>query len=167
VSGWWIHDDYRQLQAQLLNCEPGVECARRFPSAAAVLAALGREPAPDAILLDVEMPGMTGIEAIKPVKKLAPSASVLMLTTFFGDYVVHKQLRGGTGRAATSGARVGAGATKARRRRHKIPPPDAALGDGVFAARKLPPLFVNDIVPLFLTPGAKNARWLRARWIFC
>jgi hypothetical protein len=63
------------------------------------------------------------------------------------DCPVDKQLLGGTGRAATSSARVGAGATKTKGRRHKIPSPDAALGDGVFAARKPPPLFVNRIIP--------------------
>jgi len=60
------------------------------------------------------------------------------------DCPVEKQLLGGTGRAATSSARVGAGATKTR---HNIPSPDAAPGDGVFAARKPPPLFVNRTIP--------------------
>ena len=59
--------------------------------------------------------------------------------------------RGGTGRAATSSARVGAGATKTNPRHHLIPSPDAALGDGVFAARKPPPLFAIRIMPLILT----------------
>jgi DNA-binding NarL/FixJ family response regulator len=77
------NDDYRQLQAQLLNFVPGVKCAHHFSSAEAVLSTLAKEPSPDAILLDVEMPGMSGIQAIKPIKKLAPSTSVLMHTTFY------------------------------------------------------------------------------------
>jgi len=85
LNVWLVddNDDYRQLQAQLLNSVPGVKCARHFSSAEAVLSALAKEPLPDAVLLDVEMPGMTGIQAIKPIKKLAPSTSVLIHTTFY------------------------------------------------------------------------------------
>jgi hypothetical protein len=51
---------------------------------------------------------------------------------------------------------------KQRDPRRSFLSPDAALGDGGFAARKLPPLFVNDIVPLksnlWLT---ENGFWLK------
>ena len=80
----WLVDDgahFRQFMAQLLNLEQGVECACHFSSAKAVLRALQEKP-PDAILLDVEMPGINGIEAIQSIQQLAPSTAVLMLTTF-------------------------------------------------------------------------------------
>ena len=80
----WLVDDQdriRQPLAQLLNMEPGVACLRDFSSAPAVLLAL-REQTPDVILLDVEMPGMSGIEAVRPIKTLAPATMVLMLTAF-------------------------------------------------------------------------------------
>jgi DNA-binding NarL/FixJ family response regulator len=83
------HDSFRELMAKLLNMEPGVKCPRHFPSAESVLLAL-REQTPDVILLDVEMPGMNGVEAIHAIKKLAPSSTVLMLTTF-SDHVIKER----------------------------------------------------------------------------
>jgi len=83
------HDSFRELMAKLLNMEPGMECRHHFPSAESVLLVL-REQAPDVILLDVEMPGMNGVEAIQAIKKLAPLTTVLMLTTF-SDHGVKEQ----------------------------------------------------------------------------
>lgn len=80
----WLVDDQdaiRQPLAHLLNLEPGVECIRNFSSAIAVLPAL-QEQTPDVILLDVQMPGMSGVEAVRHFKALAPATMVLMLTAF-------------------------------------------------------------------------------------
>ena len=61
----------------------GVECTRQFPSAEAVIEALSRETPPDAILLDIDMGGMSGLEALRPIKSLARWTPVLMLTAFY------------------------------------------------------------------------------------
>jgi len=37
---------------------------------------------PDILLMDIQMPGMTGIEALKQVKAISPGTRVVMLTTF-------------------------------------------------------------------------------------
>jgi DNA-binding NarL/FixJ family response regulator len=82
----WLVDDSADCcehLALLLNAETRVHCPRSFSSAASLLAGLRQEPPPNAILLDVHMPVMNGIEAIRPIKQLAPATPVLMLTTFF------------------------------------------------------------------------------------
>ncbi len=76
--------------------EPGFKCERQFASPPEVLEALSRETAPDIILLDVEMGEHNGLEAVRPIKALAPEAHVLMLTTFSGP--------GGRERAFREGA---------------------------------------------------------------
>jgi CheY-like chemotaxis protein len=63
-----------------------VNCSNNFSSVSSFLAALRQESLPDAILVDAEEPVMDGIEAIEPIKNLAPSTKVLMIATFQDPY---------------------------------------------------------------------------------
>jgi DNA-binding NarL/FixJ family response regulator len=82
----WLTDDNRNFRvalAELLTRGGDFDCERQFHSAEALLEALASEPAPDVILLDVEMGGMTGVDALRPVRELAPEVRVLIVTSFF------------------------------------------------------------------------------------
>jgi len=50
---------------------------------------------PDVILMDLEMPGMSGIETIKEIKKLQPDSRILVLTSFAEDKKVFDALHAG------------------------------------------------------------------------
>ena len=94
----WLVDDnaaLRELFAQLLSNRPGIRCKRHFPSAEALLATLAEERPPDVILLDINLSGKSGLSAIRPIKKLAPSAKVVMLTMFSNSYYEAEALRSG------------------------------------------------------------------------
>ncbi len=94
----WLVDDsknFRTLLAHLLNDQPRFQCERDFPSAEAVLEALARELPPDVILLDIDMGGMSGLDAIRPIKSLAVSTRVLLLTSFCDSYRKAQALREG------------------------------------------------------------------------
>jgi len=82
---WLVDDDAICLKylRLLLNAEPGVDCSRSFPSALSLLAALRHESGPDAILIDMFMPDLNGIEAIRPAKDLAPFTKVFIITTIY------------------------------------------------------------------------------------
>lgn len=82
----WLVDDDREvslLMAALLSAETGFDCSRRFTSAAAMLEALGNEIGPEVILLDIQLGPENGLEAIRPIKAIAPDTRVLMLTSFY------------------------------------------------------------------------------------
>lgn len=87
----WLADDHQpvlSLVADLLGKTGQISCAREFNSAEALLDALMVETAPDVVLMDVNMGGMTGVEAITPIKKLSPSTRVFIMTTFYDHSVV-------------------------------------------------------------------------------
>ena len=50
---------------------------------------------PDVVLMDIEMPGMNGIEAARRIKTQSPGASVLALTMYEDDQYFFEMLRAG------------------------------------------------------------------------
>lgn len=57
--------------------------------------AMFREHAPHVTLLDIRMPGMSGLEVLRSLRALQPKARVLMLTSFEDEEYVFKALRAG------------------------------------------------------------------------
>ena len=65
-----------------------------YPSAEAALAHLpGLEP--DAVLMDINLPGMKGIECVRRLKAVLPAVQVVMLTAFGDGEQVFESLKAG------------------------------------------------------------------------
>jgi two-component system, NarL family, response regulator DesR len=71
----------RGALAALLTLEPDLEVVAQVASGDEVLTA-ARETRPDVALLDIEMPGMDGIEAAAALGRELPDCTPLILTTF-------------------------------------------------------------------------------------
>jgi two-component system response regulator DesR len=71
----------REALASLLGLEDDIEVVAQVDRGDAVLAA-AQESAPDVALLDIEMPGIDGIEAAARLTAALPQCRVLILTTF-------------------------------------------------------------------------------------
>ncbi|MBK1855176.1 response regulator transcription factor [Verrucomicrobiaceae bacterium 5K15] len=75
--------DYQQVIAFGLEDESDIEVIGTFNTADAALRALKKSTEadmPDLILLDLNLPGISGLEAIAQIKKLAPATEIIILT---------------------------------------------------------------------------------------
>lgn len=50
---------------------------------------------PDVVLMDLRLPGMNGVEAIRAIRKADPHARVIVLTTYDGDEDIYRALEAG------------------------------------------------------------------------
>lgn len=84
---WLIEDNasFRRTVQRVISRLPNIETVRGFGTFEEALAALNKTAAPDIVLLDVGLPGMTGIEGIAPLKAAAPGVQILILTAFEDD----------------------------------------------------------------------------------
>ncbi len=71
----------REALAALLGLEPDIEVVAQVARGDEVLAA-AREHRVEVALLDIEMPGMTGIEAAAELHRELPGVKVVVVTTF-------------------------------------------------------------------------------------
>lgn len=74
-------DLIREGLAILVDGTPGLECIHQHASAESMLSVIQQQP-PDVVLMDIELPGMNGIEGVKAVKAAMPDCEVLMLTIY-------------------------------------------------------------------------------------
>jgi DNA-binding NarL/FixJ family response regulator len=54
-----------------------------------------RELNPDVTLMDLQMPDMSGLDAINAIKSETPSARIIVLTTYSGDALAQRALKAG------------------------------------------------------------------------
>ncbi len=97
VTIWIVEDNdaFRNTLVRVINQIGGMSCGRAVSSCEDALQALGTETPPAVILLDVGLPGMSGIDGIKLIKQIAPSTQVIMLTMFDDNEKVFKSICAG------------------------------------------------------------------------
>ena len=69
----------RETLAMILEHSPGFACRHVFCDAETALAEFPADP-PDVALVDIHLPGMSGIECVRRLKARAPRLQILMLT---------------------------------------------------------------------------------------
>lgn len=81
---WLIEDNatFRSSLARGLERTGRFVCGGSFASAEAALDAVAPEGAPQAVLIDVGLPGMDGIEALQRLRERLPEAALIILTVF-------------------------------------------------------------------------------------
>jgi DNA-binding NarL/FixJ family response regulator len=91
-----VEDDakLRETLVRYLKAQPGLRCVADFPNAEAALAGLP-QTRPAVVLLDINLPGMSGIESIPLLKQAMPGVKIIMLTVFEEGDQVFKALSAG------------------------------------------------------------------------
>jgi len=92
-----IFEDNRHLRESLqflLNLTPGYHCEAAYPNCNNLLENLKGKDC-DICLMDIEMPGISGIEATKIIKKSFPQINVLIQTVFSDDDSIFRAICSG------------------------------------------------------------------------
>ncbi len=87
-------DEIRQTLALIIKGTAGFFCTATFPSAEEALKQISSLSI-DVMLVDIELPGMTGIEALTQIKQLKPNVDCLMLSIRQDDEAVFNSIRAG------------------------------------------------------------------------
>jgi DNA-binding NarL/FixJ family response regulator len=108
LAVWLVEDDrlYRDTMTALLNRSARMHCPQAFASTEALLQMLhdcapaageNEEPngLPDILLLDIHLPGQTGIDALPAIRAASPATAVVMLTVAEDSALIFDAFRSG------------------------------------------------------------------------
>ncbi len=96
ISVTIIEDDetIREGYAYLIDHTPGYKVISTYGSYEEAAKKIVSDD-PDVLLLDVELPGISGIDALPKLKKLIPETSILILTVYEQDTLIFRALGNG------------------------------------------------------------------------
>ena len=75
------NNDYRESLVAFLDEDDELVCCGSFADAENILDKINTSQ-PDVVLMDIDMPGKNGIEALKEIKQSSPDKEIIMLTVF-------------------------------------------------------------------------------------
>lgn len=109
---WVVEDEphYRESLLALVDRIEGLDCPRAFADAEAALEALEAaepEERPGLVLMDVNLPGMSGIEATARLKARLPEVRVVVLTIRDEPATIFAALRAGASGYLLKGEPIG------------------------------------------------------------
>ena len=88
------NNNMREGLYQLINGSQGFTCTGAFPNCDDLVRRI-KSSNPDVIVMDIEMPGISGIEGVKLVKENFPEMKVLMETIFEDDVKIFDSICAG------------------------------------------------------------------------
>lgn len=86
--------EVRDGLAALVNRSEACQCVAAYPSAEAALIGLAQGNA-DVVLMDIELPGISGIEATRRIKERWPAVQIMILTVYEDDDRIFRSLEAG------------------------------------------------------------------------
>jgi DNA-binding NarL/FixJ family response regulator len=74
-------EQVRDTLTKLIDRAEGFRCLSQYANAEAALEGLPNDK-PDVIIMDINLPGMNGVECVRQLKQKLPAAQVMMLTAY-------------------------------------------------------------------------------------
>lgn len=87
-------EELREAMTALVKGQDDLLCAYSFSNAEDALASLWDDPV-DVVLMDIHLPGMSGIECLAQLKQKHPAMQFMMCTIFQDDDNIFKALKAG------------------------------------------------------------------------
>lgn len=75
------NDQLRGTLARVISRAEGFKCVSHYATAEAALAGLLKDD-PEVVLMDINLPGINGVECVRQLKQLAPKIQAVMLTVY-------------------------------------------------------------------------------------
>jgi DNA-binding NarL/FixJ family response regulator len=75
------NDQLREMLFQMINISESLSCTGAYANAMDLEYKIRRSQ-PDIVLMDIDMPGINGVEAVKIIKEKYPQVKILMQTIF-------------------------------------------------------------------------------------
>src|SRR5215470_19559834 len=75
------NDKLRGTLAKVLDRAEGFQCLSQFGNAEDAVKTLPQEK-PNVVLMDINLPGMNGVECVRQLKQLIPETQIVMLTVY-------------------------------------------------------------------------------------
>lgn len=88
------HPSFRKGLNALLQSEPGMKVVAEAGDGRTALE-LYRRVRPDLVLMDLRMPGFSGVQAIMAIRKEFPDARIIVMTTYETDEDVFRAMQSG------------------------------------------------------------------------
>ena len=85
----------RDLIQRFLDMQEGMSCPVAVDSVEEMLEHLEKHEHPDAILMDIQLPGMSGIKGIELIKNKYPEIEIMMLTIYHDSHKIFDSLVAG------------------------------------------------------------------------
>ncbi len=84
IQVWIVEDNhaFSRTAAAAINDTSGMVCVGTYRSCEEALAALAQGDPPQVLLMDIGLPGISGIEGIQRFRQVAPRTEVVVLTVF-------------------------------------------------------------------------------------
>jgi DNA-binding NarL/FixJ family response regulator len=92
-----VVEDDRGLREQLgkiLNSAPGIRCVGACPSGEDAVRLVPLKK-PDVVLMDIQLPGMSGIDCVAALKRIVPELHIIMLTVYEDSERIFRALKAG------------------------------------------------------------------------